>query len=72
MQKYSGNTYPLSGGKSVCTIEDGDMSNGVSNMIHRAYRYGGDYEGLKGKDLSKKIPLAPEGCPQFYKAYGVK
>jgi hypothetical protein len=62
---------PISGGKSVCTIEDGDMSNGISNMIHRSYRYGGDYPGLQGKDLSKKTPLA-EGCPQFFKAFGVK
>jgi hypothetical protein len=62
---------PIRAGKAVCTIEDGDMRNGVTNMVHRAYRYGPDYEGLKGKDLSKKAPLA-EGCPQFYKVFGVK
>ncbi len=38
------------------------------NMIHRAYRYGKDYPGLKGKDLSKRMPLAKE-CPEFYKLY---
>jgi len=38
------------------------------NMIHRAYRYGKDYPGLKGKDLSKRTPLAKD-CPEFYKIY---
>ena len=40
-------------------------------MVHRAYRYGADYEGFKGKDLSVKDPLA-EKCPQFYKIFDVK
>lgn len=34
------------------------------NMIHRAYRYGKDYPGLKGRDLSVKAPLVP-GYPKF-------
>ncbi|MBN2321159.1 MAG: aryl-sulfate sulfotransferase [Acidobacteria bacterium] len=38
------------------------------NMIHRAYRYGKDYPGLKDKDLSKRTPPAKE-CPEFYKLY---
>jgi len=38
-------------------------------MIHRAYRYGKDYSGLQGKDLSKEEVLAP-GCPEFWKIYG--
>jgi outer membrane protein assembly factor BamB len=62
---------PISNGKPLCFIEDGDMPNSISNMIHRAYRYAGDYPGLKGRDLSKKTFLV-EGCPQFYKAFGVK
>jgi hypothetical protein len=40
----------------------------LANMIHRAYRYGKDYPGLKGKDLSPKGKLAP-GCPEAYKLY---
>jgi hypothetical protein len=61
---------PIRGGKPVCTIEDGDMHNGITNMVHRAYRYGSDYEGLKGRDLSAKGPLA-ENCPQFYKVFSM-
>lgn len=38
------------------------------NMIHRAYRYGADYPGLKDKDLSERKPLA-KSCPEFYKVY---
>ena len=38
------------------------------NMIHRAYRYGEDYAGLKGKKLSERTPLA-KSCPEFYKEY---
>jgi hypothetical protein len=37
-------------------------------MIHRAYRYGKDYPGLKGKDLKPKKKLAPK-CPDFFKVY---
>lgn len=38
------------------------------NMIHRAYRYGKDFPGLKGKDLSNRVPLGKD-CPEFYKLY---
>lgn len=60
---------PIHKGKPKCWLEDGDGHNSMHNMIHRAYRYGPDYPGLKGKDLSKKVPLAP-GCPEFAKIYG--
>lgn len=40
------------------------------NMIHRAYRYGADYPGLKGKDLSKRMSME-KTCPEFYKLYEV-
>jgi hypothetical protein len=59
---------PIRNGKPVCTIEDGDRKNAINNMVHRVYRYGKDYPGLQGKDLSKKTPLA-EGCPEFFKIY---
>jgi hypothetical protein len=62
---------PVRNGEIVCTIEDGDLSNGAMNMVHRAYRYAKDFPGLKGRDLSIKGPLA-EGCPQFYKVFKVK
>ena len=54
-----------------CTLEDGDGHNMMLNMIHRSYRYGADYPGLKGKDLSKKVPLTPN-CPEFWKIYKVQ
>jgi hypothetical protein len=59
---------PIRNGKAECYFEDGDAHNMLRNMIHRSYRYGTDYPGLKGKDLSKKTPLAP-GCPEFGKIY---
>lgn len=64
----------LPGNKIKCVITEDDAFptkghlNGTMNFIHRAYRYGPDYPGLKGKDLSKSTPLAP-GCPQFFKVY---
>jgi hypothetical protein len=58
---------PIQNNKPVCAIEDGDGKNSVNNMVHRSYRYGKDYPGLKGKDLSKKTPLTD--CPEFWKIY---
>lgn len=58
---------PVRLGKMHCFFEDGDMHNGMFNMIHRSYRYGADYPGLKGKDLSKKGSLTD--CPKFYEIY---
>ena len=42
-------------------------THGMFNMIHRSYRYGADYPGLKGKDLSNKVPLTD--CPKFFEIY---
>ncbi|MFC1495292.1 aryl-sulfate sulfotransferase [Thermodesulfobacteriota bacterium] len=50
-----------------CKAEDGYSPNAMQNMIHRSYRYGADYPGLKNKDLSRKVPLTE--CPEFYKIY---
>jgi hypothetical protein len=58
----------------ICTIRDDDKDTrlgapeNLSNIIHRAYRYGKDYPGLKGKDLSPKEKLAPK-CPEMYKIF---
>ena len=38
------------------------------NMIHRAYKYGKDYPGLAGKDLSNKTKFKND-CPEFFKLY---
>jgi len=57
---------PITGQDQVnCFLGGGGFA---FNMIHRAYRYGKDYPGLEGKDLSKRKPLAA-GCPEFYKLY---
>lgn len=58
---------PVRAGKTTCFIEDGDGMNSVANGVHRSYRYGKDYPGLKGRDLSKKVPLTD--CPEFWKLY---
>jgi hypothetical protein len=61
-------------GKIKCVLTEEDAFpaknhlNSMFNMVHRSYRYGPDYPGLKGKDLSKRTPLAA-GCPQFFKVY---
>lgn len=62
---------PVHNNELKCFLEDGDMHNGMFNMIHRSYRYGADYPGLKGKDLSKRVPLTPN-CPEFWKIYKVQ
>jgi hypothetical protein len=48
-----------------CFLGEGGLA---FNMIHRAYRYGKDFPGLKGRDLSNRVPLAKD-CPEFYKLY---
>ncbi len=39
----------------VSLIQKGFMKN----MLHRAYRYGKDYPGLAGRDLSHAVPIDP-------------
>lgn len=63
---------PVFGGEAKCVVTDNKDAfppdrQGMQNMIHRAYRYGPDFPGLVGKDLSKKTPLAD--CPLFYKVW---
>ena len=68
---------PIVAGKAKSVISEEDAipqekhKNGMLNMVHRAYRYGPDYPGLKGKDLSQKAPLV-EGSPVFFKDYTVR
>jgi outer membrane protein assembly factor BamB len=68
---------PIFSGQPKCVASEDDAfplkdhTNAMLNMIHRAYRYGADYPGLKGRDLSKKVPLV-EGCPYFFKDHGKK
>lgn len=63
---------PIFGGKAKCVAGDDEAfdpkyhQNAMTNMIHRGYRYGTDYPGLKGRDLSRKEKLV-KGCEPFYK-----
>ncbi len=64
---------PVAMAEATCLLdEDKDSLPGhhmmMSNAIHRAYRYGPDHPGLKGRDLSRKTPMVP-GCPQFLDVY---
>ncbi len=67
---------PIANNYPICTMRDDDKENvrlgdhpdNLANMIHRAYRYGKDFPGFAGKDLSPKGKLAP-GCPEPYKLY---
>lgn len=64
---------PIFKNKAKCVASEADAFpdkfhlNSMFNMVHRAYRYGKDYSGLKDKDLTPKAPLG--GCQQFYKVY---
>ena len=42
--------------------------NIMSNFVHRAFRYGKDYPGLQGRDLSKARPLFPD-APRWYELW---
>ncbi len=59
---------PVDDGAVKCFLQDAPRKNSMNNQTHRSYRYAADYPGLKGKDLSKKTPLAPD-CPEFWKLY---
>jgi hypothetical protein len=65
---------PLINNNPKCFLTDDDligdpMEQVAGNTMHRAYRYGKDYPGLKGKDLSKKEPFVPGGCFEMWKLY---
>ena len=64
---------PVYMGEVKCVASDVDAwpkerhFDGMTNFVHRAYRYGPDYSGLKGKDLTKKTSLGD--CPQFFRVW---
>jgi len=53
---------PIGNKGPVCTREDYQ----VAFWVHRSYRYGADFPGLKGKDLTPRGKINP-GCPDFLK-----
>lgn len=56
----------------VLTLPNGRVvTNMFGNMIHRAYRYGPDYPGLKGKDITPKGYIV-EGYPKFFEIWQKK
>jgi hypothetical protein len=65
---------PLIQNKPKCYLTDDDligdkMEQVAGNTMHRAYRYAKDDPALKGKDLSKKEPFVPGGCPEVWKHF---
>lgn len=63
---------PIHAGKAKCVVGDNDALphsrhlNAMLNMIHRAFRYGTDYPGLAGKDLTPKVYICGDDCPRFF------
>jgi hypothetical protein len=47
-------------GVNACFVEE------FTGTLHRAYRYGVDFPGLKGKDLSQRKPFKL-GCPELWR-----
>jgi len=50
---------PMFGGVAICQFEDKETRR---NMVHRSHRYGPDFPGLAGRDLSQRWPFNP-ACP---------
>jgi hypothetical protein len=49
-----------------CLFRDSTDTGAQNPMsIHRSERYGADFAGLQGKELSRKYHVA-QGCPQFW------
>ena len=63
---------PIHAGKTKCVVGEKDALphtshlNGMSNMIHRAFRYDTDYPGLAGKDLTPEGYICGADCPRFF------
>jgi len=67
---------PFSAGHKKCVLSNKDAlprktthTDGMMNMIHRAFRYGPDYSGLKGKDLTPQGYVCGDDCPRFYRDF---
>lgn len=64
-----GEVVPMVGEKQAWIDPTGvEDINIMANMVHRAFRYGPDFPGLKGRDLSKKTVIFPD-APKWYKLY---
>lgn len=61
------------GKAKIFTTDDVDgvsyAHGGSLNMIHRAYKYGKDFPGLKGRDLTPQGYIAGDDAPVFYKVW---
>lgn len=66
---------PFHAGQQLCVVGDANAlppqaeMNTMTNMIHRAFRYGPDFSGLKGRDLSPKGYISGDDCPPFFSAF---
>ena len=66
---------PFVFGKAKCVLTDEDAipykvhENTMWNMLHRAFRYGPDYSGLAGRDLTPQSYVCGDDCPPFFSAF---
>lgn len=66
---------PVVAGKIKCVITNKDAlpidchEDATMNMIHRAFRYGPDYPGLAGKDLTPEGYICGDDSPRFFQDF---
>lgn len=66
---------PFVFGEPKCVLTNEDTvpwsahEDSMWTMIHRAFRYGADYPGLKGKVLVPQGYVSGDDCPVFYSAF---
>ncbi|NDV19849.1 hypothetical protein GO013_10495 [Pseudodesulfovibrio sp. JC047] len=65
---------PIVFGKAKCVLTNKDAipnstEDAMFNMIHRAFRYGPDYAGLQGRDLTPQGYICGDDCPRFFRDF---
>lgn len=66
---------PFIFGKPKCVLSDEDAiplkahDDAMFNLIHNAFRYGLEYPGLLGKDLTPQGYVCGGDCPRFFNAF---
>ncbi|MBW2355283.1 MAG: aryl-sulfate sulfotransferase [Deltaproteobacteria bacterium] len=64
---------PIFAGKTKCVVGNEDAFDSsldaMTNMVHRAHRYGEDYPAFYGKTLTPQGYICGDDCPRFYSDY---
>jgi len=66
---------PIFAGKTKAVVNNKDAFpfsahiDAMTNMVHRAYRYGEDYPAFYGKTLTPQGYIAGEDAPRFFRDY---